>query len=193
MPANHQPIRKKAKLDNTIGIEGVGVGVGAQSVVEGTSRSTTNAAVTAKETESDSKKRRKLKRTNKVKISDRSVTVTSKKRDFSTDLFEYLRSWSNRDHSDEVWKFNKVLQNWSLESCYDKGKVSTATFKLWLRYLPTIKGDGALNRIMSRANEILLVGNSAVGHEGGVSKSAVSRALKVKEVLTFVRSNSSNS
>lgn len=184
MPDN-QPLRKKVKIDNrNHSSDG-----GGQSVVG--SSSISDATVSVKVADSDSKKRRKLKKTKvKVKVIDSPVP----KRDFSTDLFEYLQSWSDRDHSDDVWKFNKVLQNWSLDSCYDKGKVNTATFKLWLKYLPTIKG-GALDRIINRTDEILLVGDSAASHlkEGGqgVPKSAVSRARKVKEVLDFVRSGNS--
>lgn len=190
MPDN-QPLRKKIKLDNRSNSSDGG----AKSIVE--SSSISDAAVSVRLADSDSKKRRKLKKSKvKVKVSDSPVP----KRDFSTDLFEYLRSWSDRDRSDDVWKFNKVLQNWSLDSCYDKGKVNTATFKLWLKYLPTIKG-GALDRIMIRTDEILLVGDNAAashlkdGHEGGqgAPKSAVSRARKVKEVLDFVRSGNSYS
>lgn len=184
MPDN-QPLRKKVKLGNgNNSSDG-----GNQSFEE--SSSTSDAVVSAKVADSDSKKRKKLKKT-KVKVIDSPVP----KRDFSTDLFEYLQSWSNRNRSDDMWKFNKVLQNWSLDSCYDKSKVNTATFKLWLKYLPTIKG-GALNRIMNRTDEMLLVGDSAASHQKdggqGVPKSAVSRARKVKEVLDFMRSGHSYS
>lgn len=186
MPDN-QPLRKKVKLDN---VNNTSDG-GDQSFEE--SSSTSVAAVSAKVADSDRKKRKKQKKT---KVTLKVIDSPVPKRDFSTDLFEYLQSWNNRNLSDDVWKFNKVLQNWSLDSCYDKGKVNTATFKLWLKYLPTIKG-GALNRIMNRTDEMLLVGDSAASHRKdggqGVPKSVVSRARKVKEVLDVMRSGHSYS
>ena len=180
---HHQPLRKKIKL---------GSHKGPDEVAHTSEGSVSNAADTTKKTESKGKNKRKAKRT---KPNDRPVP---KSRDFSADLMEYLRSWSNRIHGSDNWKFNKVLQNWSLDSCFDKNKVDKATFRLWLKYLPTIKG-GALLRISDRLDEILLAGEdtteatgAALESAGGFPRSTVNRARKVKEVLDFVRSSNNS-
>ena len=98
-----------------------------------------------------------LKRKRKLQKKAKLQAVTSKKqRDFSNDLEIYLLDWKSYQESkeDNSWKFNKILQNWSLDNCLDKHKINKKVFKLWLSYLLTIKG-GAIDRLQSKINNIL--------------------------------------
>jgi len=70
-------------------------------------------------------------------------------RDYSNELRNYLAEWKNRDVYDNdmvTWKFNKLLQSWALENCFDKKRVDSITFKALLPYIMTIQG-AALNRL----------------------------------------------
>jgi hypothetical protein len=56
------------------------------------------------------------------------VVVVEKRRDFGTDLIGYISSWNYRESA--PWKFNKILQTWALDNCYDKKKIDTSLFKV---------------------------------------------------------------
>jgi WKF domain len=86
-------------------------------------------------------------------VVSQAVSVPEKlRRDFSTDLLEYLSGWKNRESS--PWKFNKTLQIWALEHCFDESKIDATLFKELLPYLASIQG-GALDRLKTRAQEMI--------------------------------------
>jgi hypothetical protein len=37
------------------------------------------------------------------------------------------------------WKFNKILQTWALDNCFDKKKIDVTLFKVLMPYLLSIK------------------------------------------------------
>jgi hypothetical protein len=68
--------------------------------------------------------------------------------DFENELRDYLAKWTARQlgGDDEGWKFNKVVQTWALDNCFDKKKIDSKLFKSLLPYIRTVKG-AALNRL----------------------------------------------
>lgn len=97
------------------------------------------------------KKKRKAKKEKKV---DRT-------RDFAGDLDDYLEQWEEKDSEGNAWKFNKILQAWALDNCYNKKKVDAALFKRLIPYLLTVQG-GAMDRLSSRAAAILSTDKSDI-------------------------------
>ena len=93
------------------------------------------------------KKAPKKRRPKKAKKVDRT-------RDFPGDLEEYLEQWTDRETEGSAWKFNKILQAWALDHCFNKKKVSNDLFKQLLPYLLSVQG-GALDRLANRAAIIL--------------------------------------
>ena len=79
--------------------------------------------------------------------------VVQQRRDFSTDLMGYISSWNYRETSGQ-WKFNKILQTWALDHCFDKKKIDPTLFKALMPYLLSIKGN-AVDRLLVRAEEII--------------------------------------
>ena len=79
--------------------------------------------------------------------------VVQPRRDFSTDLMGYISSWNYRETSGQ-WKFNKILQTWALDNCYDKKRIDATLFKSLIPYLLSIKGN-AVDRLIVRAEEII--------------------------------------
>lgn len=79
--------------------------------------------------------------------------VIEKRRDFTSDLMSYISLWSDRENSGH-WKFNKILQTWALDNCFDKQKISVIVFKALMPYLLSIKGS-AVDRLLLRAEEII--------------------------------------
>ncbi len=96
-------------------------------------------------------KKRKPKKAKKV----------DKTRDFSGDLEDYLEQWVDRETEGSTWKFNKILQAWALDNCFNKKKVSSDLFKQLLPYLLSVQG-GALDRLAERAAIILSVDKSDI-------------------------------
>ena len=96
-------------------------------------------------------KKRKPKKAKKV----------DKTRDFPGDLEEYLEQWVDRETEGSTWKFNKILQAWALDNCFNKKKVSSDLFKQLLPYLLSVQG-GALDRLAERAAIILSVDKSDI-------------------------------
>lgn len=90
----------------------------------------------------------------KAKVKTQKVKLPEKNRDFPTDLEEYLRLWSLRDENGSNWKFNKILQAWALENCFNKEKVNTKLLKILLPYISTVRG-GAVDRLNQRVAQIL--------------------------------------
>ena len=68
--------------------------------------------------------------------------------DFGNELRDYLAKWTARQlgGNDEGWKYNKVVQTWALDNCFDKKKIDSKLFKSLLPYIRTVKG-AALNRL----------------------------------------------
>jgi hypothetical protein len=87
-------------------------------------------------------------------------------------LDSYLEHWAT-DHS--TWKFNKVLQNYGLEHCWDKEKIDKSLFRKLLPYLGSIQG-GARDRLLQRAQEVIDGDNQDEG--------TLKRAIKVRSTLT---------
>lgn len=140
-------------------------------------------------------------------------------RNFSQDLQAYLNSWKvTRDNErNEVkqedilpWKFNKILQAWALDNCFDKKKIDTLMFKELLPYIITIKG-GAIDRLATRAQDILdgtysatktedkndretedaEMGQPATENgEKAIAKSMLTRAKVIDQLLTELSSRS---
>lgn len=88
-----------------------------------------------------------------VEVKAKSEPVVQPRRDFSTDLLSYLSSWNYRETSGQ-WKFNKILQTWALDNCFEKQKVDAVLFKALIPYLLSIKGS-AVDRLLARAEEII--------------------------------------
>ena len=63
-----------------------------------------------------------------------------------------IKSKSNDDETDTVWKFNKTRQVWLLKHMYMLEKVPPKYFKILLKYLATIQGDA--NRQVSSTSSI---------------------------------------
>lgn len=87
------------------------------------------------------------------------------RRDFVSDLSDYLQAWdenrrivasnsSSSDQENKKWKFNKVLQEWALQHCLDKQRISSDLFKHLTPYLLTIQGK-AKDRLIERLEEII--------------------------------------
>ena len=80
------------------------------------------------------------------------IALEKSRRDFTVDLVEYLSTWSNRENG--MWKFNKTLQIWALEHCFDETKIDASLFKELLPYLASIQG-AALERLKTRSEEFI--------------------------------------
>lgn len=105
----------------------------------------------------------------------------SKVRDYSNDLKEYLSMWRVREETGQ-WKFNKVLQAWALDNCFEKDKIDAALFKELIPYILTVKG-AALDRLSELALEII---NGKIESEAKeeTTKPNLKRALKIHQYLT---------
>lgn len=79
--------------------------------------------------------------------------IVQHRRDFSSDLMGYISSWNYRETSG-AWKFNKILQTWALDNCYDREKIDASVFKALVPYLLSIKGS-AVDRLLAKAEEII--------------------------------------
>ena len=79
--------------------------------------------------------------------------VVQQRRDFSTDLMGYISAWNYRETSG-VWKFNKILQTWALDHCFDKKRIDANVFKALMPYLLSIKGN-SVDRLLAQAEEII--------------------------------------
>lgn len=98
------------------------------------------------------KKKKALKKVEeRKKKEENGEEIIIKRRDFSSDLMEYLERWEAYHLSvkkgedvtsaaQQGWKFNKVLQEWALQHCLDKTAVSSELFKRLLPYLLTVQG-----------------------------------------------------
>ena len=115
------------------------------------------------------------------------------KRDFSTDLLNYLMQWSHKDAAEGAWKFNKILQNWALEQCFDEISINAELFTRLLPYLASIQGS-ALERLLKRAETIIenASNDESTGNDPNtaVSEAALKRALKLR--TKCVKTNLSN-
>lgn len=78
-------------------------------------------------------------------VSKRTSKSIRQPRDFVSDLKSYLQAWKLRDSHD--WKFNKVLQTWALQNCFEKHKIDSKLFKELLPYIMSIQG-AAMERLM---------------------------------------------
>lgn len=110
-----------------------------------------------------------------------------KSREFSSDLEAYLNGWAAfQQDSGASWKFNKVLQEWGIQNCVEKPKVSAALFKLLLPYLATVQG-GARQRMVTRMRNLVENDGAEDGHdedEDDKDKSRrAERALKILRAL----------
>jgi hypothetical protein len=107
------------------------------------------------------KKLKKLNEANKAKSSHSDseqkadATSSGKSRDFATDLSVYVDQWKESvgTNQPDLWKFNKVLQEWALQHCLTKTLVPADLFKKLLPYVATVKGS-ALTRLVERLKEI---------------------------------------
>jgi WKF domain len=88
-----------------------------------------------------------------AEVKPKSEPVVQPRRDFSTDLLGYISSWNYRETSGQ-WKFNKILQTWALDNCFEKQRVDAVLFKALIPYLLSIKGS-AVDRLLARAEEII--------------------------------------
>lgn len=88
-----------------------------------------------------------------VEVKPKSEPIMQPRRDFSTDLLSYISSWNYRETSGQ-WKFNKILQTWALDNCFEKQRVDAVLFKALIPYLLSIKGS-AVDRLLARAEEII--------------------------------------
>ena len=115
------------------------------------------------------------------------------KRDFSTDLLNYLSQWSHKEEVAGAWKFNKILQNWALEQCFDEISINADLFTRLLPYLASIQGS-ALDRLLKRAETIIenATNDESTGNDPNtaVSETALKRALKLR--TKCVKTNLSN-
>ena len=76
---------------------------------------------------------------------------SKKHRDFATDLRSYIESWRNRA-IDGCWKFNKVLQTWTLDNILSCEKINKPLFKLTCEYIMSVQG-GAKERLLQQMRE----------------------------------------
>lgn len=172
--------------------------------------------------DSDSKNRQEVKKKDK-KNSKKNKRKKKKSpppppkestRDFSGDLETYLSSWYSRGEQGN-WKFNKLIQNWALDNCFDVRKIDQDLFKQLLPYILTVQG-GAIERTKSQIEEILngnfsvitsnkpSVSEAVATHEDGdedgavetnesqeeiekVNKSALKRAVRIRKALDLLK------
>jgi hypothetical protein len=106
---------------------------------------------------------------NKRREATKKASKVGKTRDFPGDLEQYVNEWTERNDGNNTWKFNKILQAWALDHCFDKKKIDSSLFKVILPYLLTIQG-GALDRLVSKAASILSTNkNDIVNDDDGVA------------------------
>jgi hypothetical protein len=110
----------------------------------------------------------------KVKVKKAPVEPKAKVRGFSADLAAYLTAWRT---DKTTWKFNKVLQAWALESCFNKDLIDKNLFHDLLPYIGTVMG-GAKERLIERAQSLI---DSEVAES---ENTGVKRARKVLDKLT---------
>ena len=105
------------------------------------------------ETQKAKKARKSARKKNTPKEKDVKVeSVTyEKRRDFSTDLHDYLEGWKDRDRF--PWKFNKVLQSYSIDNCLDGERIDEDLFRSMLPYISSIIGV-ASERLLTRCKDI---------------------------------------
>jgi hypothetical protein len=135
------------------------------------------------------KKKKELK---KKQQEESGETPIQKHRDFSTDLTEYLQSWeetqaASSSSSDKSWKFNKVLQEWSLQHCLEKQMISSELFKKLTPYLLTVQGkakERLTESLQKAADENEVVNNSENNENEALFKSiAKKRAIRLLVLL----------
>lgn len=125
---------------------------------------------------------------------DVAAVAPAVRRDFSQDLNIYLSQWSHKDEYGG-WKFNKNLQIWALEYCFDVTKIDNELFKSLLPYLASIQGN-ALERLLQRADKIVddATNEEAEGGDNDATDGALKRALKIrtkvgKKELSLIKLN----
>lgn len=85
---------------------------------------------------------------------DNKPSQWNNKRDFCSDLDEYLSLWSNKDDENVNWKFNKTLQTWSLAHCLDIDEMDSDLFDKLCPYIKSIQGSAA-DRFRTKCCEII--------------------------------------
>jgi hypothetical protein len=118
-----------------------------------------NSKRTARKPDSAATGEKKAKKSLPKKKKKKAPKV-EKSRDFVGDLETYLEEWSDREQTG-TWKFNKILQAWTLDNCFSKKKMPSALFKQAIPYLLTVQG-GAMDRLVSRAAAIMSTDKSDI-------------------------------
>lgn len=134
------------------------------------------------------KKKVKISTTNEeVNQTTTASQIKQKTRDFSKDLNDYIREWMARDTNDSgleaSWKFNKIIQTWAINNCFDKNKVDSDLFKLWLPYAKTIQGS-ARERLVELAKEALTVSSERESGIENNNTSSVKRAQRIMKAFS---------
>ena len=93
------------------------------------------------------RKKRKKQKGEAESGKGKSLTPSKKqKRDFSSDLQEYLEEWTEREET-RVWKFNKNLQTYALDNCLDVNRIDSHLFNKLVPYVGSVVGTSR-NRLL---------------------------------------------
>ena len=98
------------------------------------------------------------------------------KKDLSQECEAYLHSWAFRLTED--WKFNKNLQNWLVENCFQIDIFDEKLFLLFSPYIESIRG-AVIERLYEKCNSIIGDVNS--------NSNAQNRATVVQQII--IRNN----
>lgn len=102
----------------------------------------------------DQRKRKRIKQQQQAKLvsidSDKVIKQESAKK-ARIEALNYLVLFARHQaklklgEPSDCWKFNKTRQVWLLKNCYSLEKLPPKHFKIFLKYVQTVKGDQARN------------------------------------------------
>jgi len=91
---------------------------------------------------------------------------------------QYLKLW--RDYND-IWKFQKIRQNWLLKHMYETKKISDSDFEILLQYLASMQG-AARDRTLQEAEDRIKKYDDASNTDGKDAQ-IYGRARRIVQLL----------
>ena len=132
------------------------------------------------------KKRKKQKEETENRLGKNASTSRGQRRDFSSDLHDYLEEWVEREESG-TWKFNKNLQTYALDHCMDVNRIDPTLFNKLVPYINSVMGvsrNRLLDHCRRKAEEYESKDDEEKDKDGDDLVSAIARANLIIKILT---------
>ena len=119
-----------------------------------------------------------------------SYTGKKLRRDFCSDLDDYVREWTDREQNGS-WKFNKNLQTYALHHCLDVQIIQSPLFNKLVPYINSVVGISR-SRLLEQCQrkieefESLDEGERKLGDDGDDLVTSIARANLLLKILSSV-------